>query len=56
MAVLIEADVVVEELKALLPPSQPMYTPWACGLDDDAVDCDDDRCRDIMPELMVELI
>ena len=34
----------------------PMLTPWACGLLDEVGTGDADRCVDIMPELMVELI
>lgn len=37
-------------------PDSRMLTPWACGLIDETVNGDDDRCTDIMPELMVELI
>jgi hypothetical protein len=55
-AVVVEADVVLGDFEPALRPSEPMFTPWACGLHDDAIACDDDRCKDIMPELMVELI
>jgi hypothetical protein len=34
----------------------PMLTPWACGLIDDGEAGAADRCADIIPELMVELI
>ncbi len=34
----------------------PMLTPWACGLIDEVGTSDPDRCVDILPELMVELI
>lgn len=36
--------------------AETMLTPWACGLQDDSTQCTADRCADIVPELMVELI
>jgi hypothetical protein len=33
----------------------PMFTPWACGLDE-ASEASSERCSDLMPELMVELL
>ena len=36
--------------------ADPMLTPWACGFPDDSSVCTADRCADIVPELMVELI
>lgn len=55
MTVLVETDAVPDE--ASDPGARgAMLTPWACGLEEDAAGCDADRCGDIMPELMVELI
>jgi hypothetical protein len=38
------------------PSAEGALTPWACGCTDDASVCNDERCADIVPELMVELI
>jgi hypothetical protein len=38
------------------PYAEAALTPWACGCTDDPVVCNDERCADIVPELMVELI
>lgn len=42
--------------EATVHPDSPMLTPWACGLIDEVGTGDPDRCVDILPELMVELI
>ena len=31
-------------------------TSWACGCSDDVVACNHERCADIVPELIIELI
>jgi hypothetical protein len=38
------------------PYAEGALTPWACGCTDDPVVCNDERCADMLPELMVELI
>jgi hypothetical protein len=42
--------------RATAHADSPMLTPWACGLIDEVGAGDPDRCVDIIPELMVELI
>jgi len=42
-----------DEARPLL--AGPMFTPWACGLDEPE-EAGADRCTDIIPELMVELL
>ena len=42
-----------DEVRPVVP--EPMFTPWACGLDEPE-EAGADRCTDIIPELMVELL
>ncbi len=53
---LLEADVVVEEVETVRRANESMFTPWACGLGEDKIVGQADRCSDIIPELIVELI
>ena len=58
MLVLTNPDAVPDDddAEATAHPDSPMLTPWACGLIDEVGAGDPDRCVDIIPELMVELI
>lgn len=50
-----EDTIVPADDEARAPGAGPMFTPWACGLDE-AGEASADHCTDILPELMVELL
>ncbi len=50
-----EAREAVDDRAASSTASRPALSAWACGLDS-ADGSGADRCRDIRPELMVELL
>lgn len=60
MLVLTEADAARDEVDATaqtdVATRDQMLDRWACGFADEAEAGDHDRCADIIPELMIELI